>query len=80
MTTVQDDKLDRKEAARFLGISEAFLAADVITRRHQVPFYKIGRRCVYVKSQLDTWMAARMVNAPAVETRSDTPSTIPGGE
>jgi hypothetical protein len=60
-----NDRLDRAAAAKFLGVSVAFLAADVITGRHKIPFCKVGRRCVYLRSQLDAWMSSRMVNTPA---------------
>ncbi len=43
MTTTQDVRMDRKQAAEYLGVSEAFMAADVVTNRHKIPHFKIGR-------------------------------------
>ncbi len=62
---IQDERMDRLAAAKYLGVSVALLAADVITQRHKIPFIKIGRRCVYSRSQLDAWMRERMINAPS---------------
>ena len=61
---IADERLTREEAAKFLGVSPALLAVDATTGRHKIPYCKIGRRCVYLRSQLDVWMRSRMVNVP----------------
>lgn len=63
----EDPRLSRIEAAAYLGVSVAFLGADVCTGRHKVPYLKIGRRCVYLKSGLDRWLGGHEVNAPSAE-------------
>jgi excisionase family DNA binding protein len=65
MQTEHDRKMTRDQAAEYLGVSASFLAVDAVTRRHAVPYIKVGRRVVYSKGMLDAWMAARVVNPPA---------------
>jgi hypothetical protein len=57
--------MDRVTAAKYLGLSTSSLSADVCTRRLAIPRIQAGRRCVYDRQQLDAWMQARVVNAPA---------------
>jgi len=63
MDTVQSDNLTRNEAAEFLGVSPSFLGQDIVTHRHKIPHFKIGRKVIYSRSHLAAWKAARMVNA-----------------
>lgn len=65
-TTPQPDtsaeRMTRRQAADYLGVSKSFLAQDAMTGRHGVPFYKIGARMVwYVRGELDAWMTAHKV-------------------
>lgn len=57
----QADRLTRREAAEYLGVSLSLLAQDATSRRHGVPFYKAGRMVWYVRSELDAWTAAHKV-------------------
>lgn len=59
------NRMTRAQAADYLGLSEATLAADAVTRRHRIPFAKVGRRCIYTRELLDQWLAKRTVNAPS---------------
>jgi len=61
--TLEDVRMDRKEAAKYLGLSESTLNGDAVKPRLKIPYVKNGRKCVYFKSQLDRWLSARMVNA-----------------
>jgi excisionase family DNA binding protein len=61
-----DERLSRAEAAAYLGVSIPFLELDAVDHRHGVPFYKIGRKCFYRRSELDAWIAARRVSHEAV--------------
>ena len=66
MTTTEfPARMSRAEAAQYLGLSTSSLSADVVTRRLQIPRIQAGRRCIYDRVQLDAWMQARVVNAPA---------------
>jgi hypothetical protein len=49
------DNLTREEAAQFLGVSISMLSVDVVTGRHHIPYFKVGRRVVYSRSQLEEW-------------------------
>ena len=50
------DRLNRVEAAAFLGLQPSTLAADVTTKRLKIPMYKIGRRVFYKKNQLQAYV------------------------
>jgi len=53
------DSLTRQEAADWLRLKVSTLEADAVTRRLGVPFYKIGRRPLYRRSDLAAWVEAR---------------------
>ncbi len=48
--------LSRKEAAKYLGISEQTLAIWKCTKRYDLPFVKIGRLIKYRKADLDAFI------------------------
>ncbi|MCX7102033.1 MAG: hypothetical protein NTX38_11240 [Methylobacter sp.] len=50
------DRLNRVEAAAFLGLQPSTLTANVTTKRLKIPMYKIGRRVFYKKSQLQVYI------------------------
>ena len=50
--------LTTKEAARHLGCSVTFLATDRMTRRHGIPFCRVGRVVRYDIAELDAWLKA----------------------
>ena len=58
-------RMDRQQAAAYLGLSASSLSADVVTNRLQIPRLQLGRRAIYDRAQLDAWMNARAVNVPA---------------
>lgn len=62
----QNDRMTRPTAAEYLGLKVPTLEADVVSRRLGIPFYKLGSRVYYRKSDLDTWIEARRV-APVAE-------------
>jgi Helix-turn-helix domain len=55
------ERLQRCEAAVYLGVSPQFLESDVVTNRHKVPYIKIGRKVFYLKSDLDGWIKSKKV-------------------
>ena len=65
MATDFPPRMDRKLAARYLGLSVASLSQDVCSNRLRIPRIQAGRRAVYDRGALDMWMAARAVNVPA---------------
>ena len=60
------ERLTRRQAADYLGMSHEFLEVDVVTKRHGIPYIKVGRKVFYLKSDLDTWVLARRHN-PSVK-------------
>jgi excisionase family DNA binding protein len=51
----QSDKLTLASAASFLGISPHTLRS--WTRERRIPFYRCGRRLVFVRKDLDVFLA-----------------------
>jgi excisionase family DNA binding protein len=59
MVSFQTDRLDRPQAADYLGLRPATLEADVTHRRLRIPFYRLGSRVYYRKSDLDQWLESK---------------------
>ncbi len=55
-TALVSDLLTRDQAAAYLGIAVQTLAVWTCTRRHDLPFIKVGRSVRYRKSDLDAWL------------------------
>ena len=53
------------DAAAYLRCSEVFLNTDRVTQRRGIPFFRLGRRIRYRKSDLDAYMDKRIVNPVA---------------
>lgn len=58
----------RREAAKYIGIAEATLAT-MATRGGGPVFVRIGRRCVYLRADLDAFLAARRVRSTSGSPR-----------
>lgn len=57
---MQESLLTTKEAARFLGVSKAFLDRDRWAGA-RIPFIRVGSRAVrYRREDLDTYIAGQM--------------------
>ena len=54
--------LSRKEAARYLNVTEGTLAVWLSTKRYNLPVVKIGRLAKYRKFDLDNFITSRIVN------------------
>lgn len=52
-------RLTRREAAAYLGLSEKTLGSWASSGRYELPYYKIGTRTIYERADLDAFMAAR---------------------
>lgn len=55
------DRMTRDEAAAYLGFSRGTLEVDACTRQLGVPFYKLGRRVFYRRSDLNEWIESRRI-------------------
>lgn len=52
----EDQLLNRKEAAKFLGCKENTLAVWATNKRYKLPFYKVGRLVKYKISDLEKFI------------------------
>lgn len=52
------ERLTRTEAAEYLGVNSQTLANWAHTGRVKIPHHKIGRKVVYFKSDLDSYLAS----------------------
>jgi excisionase family DNA binding protein len=50
-------------AAAYLGVTPRTLEVWRCTKRHQIPYIKVGRLVKYRPAVLDTWLAAQTVGA-----------------
>lgn len=65
MTTA--DLLDTEKAASYLGCEASTLENWRCTKRHQIPYIKVGRLVKYRKDDLDAWIASRTVEVSRKE-------------
>lgn len=56
-----EERMTRPRAANYLGVSLEFLESNVVTKRHKIPYIKVGSRVFYLKSDLDEWILAHRV-------------------
>lgn len=52
-------RLTRREAAAYLGLSEKTLGVWASNGRYELPYYKLGNRTLYERTDLDAFLAAR---------------------
>ncbi|MEH4262782.1 helix-turn-helix domain-containing protein [Klebsiella aerogenes] len=55
---LQLDRLTRAEAAAYLGVNAQTLANWAHTGKVEIPHHKVGRKVIYMKSDLDSYLAA----------------------
>lgn len=54
----QLERLTRAEAAVYLGVNSQTLANWACTGKVQIPHHKVGRKVIYIKSDLDGYLAS----------------------
>ncbi len=64
-TPLSVELLSRKDAARYLGVSEGTLAVWKCTGRYALPCVKIGRLAKYRRADLDAFIARQTVGGDA---------------
>jgi len=64
-----EEMMSRKQAAAYLGVEPNTLAVWASTKRYGLRFFKIGRLARYRKSDLDEFIAARVVEPAAPAAR-----------
>ena len=52
------ERLTRAEAAAYLGVNAQTLANWAHTGKVGIPHHKVGRKVIYMKSDLDNYLAA----------------------
>ena len=61
MLNIQSPWLTPTEAAQYLKTSRNFLDRDRIERRHQIPFFRLGRHIRYRQADLDALVERSLV-------------------
>lgn len=56
-------RMTAKEAASYIGCSENTLKVWRCTKRHNIPFYRLGRSVFYKQQDLDDWIESKRVAA-----------------
>jgi len=57
----QPNLFDNNAAAAYIGVTPRTLEVWRCTKRHQIPYIKVGRLVKYQKKSLDTWLTAQTV-------------------
>lgn len=57
----ENDLLNRKEAAIYLGVNEHTLAVWACVKRYKLPYIKVGRLVKYRRIDLDTFLEDRTI-------------------
>jgi excisionase family DNA binding protein len=57
-----DSLLTNPQAATYLGITPRTLEVWRCTKRHEIPYLKVGRLVKYRKADLDTWLRSRTID------------------
>ncbi|MBD2798359.1 helix-turn-helix domain-containing protein [Xenorhabdus sp. PR6a] len=52
------EKFTRSEAAIYLGVTPQTLANWAHTGKEKIPYHKIGRKVIYLKSDLDSYLVS----------------------
>jgi excisionase family DNA binding protein len=62
--SIQSDEIyDTSQAAAYLGVTPRTLEVWRCTKRHKIPYIKVGRLVKYRKSALDAFLAKQTVDA-----------------
>jgi hypothetical protein len=61
----QADLLDTAEAAAFIKVSEQFLRTNIGTKKHAIPYIKIGTKTFYLKRDLNEYLLSQRVDPHA---------------
>ena len=66
LDTRKESQFSTSEAAIYLGITPGTLNVWRCTKRHQIPYVKVGSLVKYRKSDLDEWLESRTITAEEV--------------
>ena len=62
----KNSQLSTTDAAAYLGITAGTLNVWRCTKRHVIPYAKVGRLVRYKKDDLDRWLESRTITAEEV--------------
>jgi excisionase family DNA binding protein len=62
---LRSDLLTTEQAAAYLGVNPRTLEVWRCTKRHAIPYIKVGRLVKYRKAELDLWLSRQTVGATA---------------
>ncbi len=62
---LRSDLLNTEQAAAYLGVTARTLEVWRCTKRHPIPYIKVGRLVKYRKGELDRWLARQTVGGDA---------------
>jgi hypothetical protein len=57
--------LDTAEAAVFLKTSKQFLRTNIVTKRHPIPYIKVGTKTFYLRRDLNEYLLNQRVDPHA---------------
>lgn len=55
-----DDFMNTEQVAGFVGLSKATIYG--LTHQHKIPFFKVGNRLYFKKSEIVNWITSTKVN------------------
>lgn len=58
ISAISTERLTRAEAAAYLGVNSQTLANWAHTGKVAIPHHKVGRKVIYMKSDLDGYLAS----------------------
>jgi excisionase family DNA binding protein len=61
----QSKLMDTEDAAQYIGVTTRTLEVWRCTKRHAIPYIKVGRLVRYRCKDLDCWLESRTVDAVA---------------
>jgi len=60
---LRSDLLNTEQAATYLGVTARTLEVWRCTKRHAIPYIKVGRLVKYRKAELDHWLTQQTIGA-----------------
>lgn len=60
---LRSDLLNTEQAATYLGVTSRTLEVWRCTKRHAIPYIKVGRLVKYRKAELDHWLTQQTIGA-----------------
>ena len=60
---LRSDLLNTEQAAAYLGVTSRTLEVWRCTKRHAIPYIKVGRLVKYRKAELDHWLIQQTIGA-----------------